>query len=199
MVFSRAPRTANFASIQAASYAVADGDLPPELACPRRPRGPPSREVTVRAPPTGVVDVAGVAAQCGNDAVCVLPLGTTLRVDGSLDVGALVVRGAVEWTDGTQAPPRAVVCAGYVAVEGHGRWDMDLQEKEAAIYIKDNGAVHEGLRSRAFGSHAASDGDYPTILVNGRELVRTWTLLSSPLQSGDGRMTLMHDARLMGW
>jgi hypothetical protein len=111
----------------------------------------------------------------------------------------LVVRGVVEWNDITQINSRAFVCAGYVAVEGHGKWDMDLQSKSAFIYIKDNGAVHNNLRSRAFGSYAATDSDYPIIDINGREMVRTWSLLSDPIGISDSKMTLMHDANLMGW
>ena len=73
------------------------------------------------------------------------------------------------------------------------------QEKDAFIYIKDNGAVHDKLRSRAFGSYAYAEGDYPMIDINGRELVRTWSLLADPVRSGDEKMKLMHNAHLMGW
>ena len=76
---------------------------------------------------------------------------------------------------------------------------MDLQAKKAYIYIKDNGAVHDNLRSRAFGSHAATASDYPMIDINGRELVRTWSLLLNPIRSGDNKIALMHNAHFMGW
>ena len=188
----------NFDSIQAASYAVADGDLPLELNVCKNNQSPPTREVTIQAS-SGVVDSSTVSGQCGDDSICIIPIGTTLQVDTSLNLGALIVMGAVEWNDDTQVHPSAFVCAGYVAVEGHGKWDMDLQAKDAYIYIKDNGAVHHHLRSRAFGSYAATDSDYPMIDINGRELVRTWSLLSNPIQSGDDKITLMHNAHLMGW
>ena len=93
----------------------------------------------------------------------------------------------------------AFVCAGYVAIEGQGKWQMDIQSKNAFIYIKDNGAVHESLRERAFGSVAIDDVDYPIIDINGRNLKRTWSLLSDPLQQGDDRIKLMHNPKLMGW
>ena len=76
---------------------------------------------------------------------------------------------------------------------------MDLQAKDAFIYVKDNGAVHSNLRPRAFGSYASTDSDYPIIDISGRELVRTWSLLSNPIQRGDKRIMLMYNAHLMGW
>ena len=140
-----------------------------------------------------------VSGQCGDNSTCIIPIGMTLQVDTSLNLGALIVRGTVDWNDDTQVNPSAFLCAGYVVVEGHGKWDMDLQAKDAYIYIKDNGAVHNHLRSRAFGSYAATASDYPIIDVNGRELARTWSLLSYPIQSGDNRIALMHNANFMGW
>ncbi|KAL9179269.1 hypothetical protein ACHAXT_008559 [Thalassiosira profunda] len=189
---------ANFDAMQAASYAVADGDLPFELDVCKNDGLAPSRAVTVQAP-TGIVDSATVAAQCGIDSVCTIPIGTTWLFDSSANLGALVVQGAVEWTDETQVSASAFLCTGYVAVEGQGSWEIDLQEKDAFIFIKDNGAIHHHLRSRAFGSYAATASDYPIIDIKGRELVRTWSLLSDPLQSGDDKMNLMHNAHLMGW
>ena len=188
----------NFDSMQAASYAIADGDLPLELnVCKNDNNSPPTREVTIQS--DSVVDSSLISGQCGTDSVCIIPIGTTLQVDTSLNLGALIVRGAVEWSDDTQVHPSAFLCAGYVAIEGSGMWDMNLQVKDAFIYIKDNGAVHHHLRSRAFGSYAATDSDYPMIDINGRELVRTWSLLSTPVQSGDAKIALMHNAHLMGW
>ncbi len=70
---------------------------------------------------------------------------------------------------------------------------------KAYVYIKDNGAVHGVLRSRAFGTAATNPGDYPVIDIRGREMSRTWSLLSRPIVVGDGKMTLMHHANLMGW
>ena len=194
----RTSSTAKFDAMQAATYAVADGDLPPELDVCKNDNIVPTRKVTVEVP-TEVVDSSTVAAQCGDDSVCLIPFGTTFRVDRSINLGALVVEGAVEWTDETQVSPRAFLCAGYVAVEGNGLWNMNLQEKTVYIYIKDNGAAHDHLRSRAFGSYAATAGDYPIIDITGRELVRTWSLLSNPIQTGDDMMELMHNAHLMGW
>jgi hypothetical protein len=205
---------ANFNAMQAASYAVADADLPSEMhACMGSdPNIPPTRDVTVVPSPTsgGVVTPSEVASQCGRDSVCVVPHGATLRmivrggVAAGLDLGALVVRGVVEWHVDDGAPPEQVsfLCAGYVAVEGLGRFELDARYgngSRAYVYIKDNGAVHGVLRSRAFGSSVASPSDYPVIDVAGREMARTWSLLSRPIVVGDDGMTLMHDANLMGW
>ena len=74
-----------------------------------------------------------------------------------------------------------------------------LPRKNSWIYIKDNGAVHNQLRTRAFGAVAMNPGDYPILDVQGRELTRTWSLLSSPMKNGDVTMKLLHKPDLMGW
>lgn len=122
------------------------------------------------------------------------------QVTSDLNVGALVIRGSLEWTDTTQLASHAFLCAGYVAVEGDGSWDMTIQQKYAWIYIKDNGAIHSSLRSRAFGAAADDNSnDNPLIHVKGRELIRTWSLLAKPLQLGDSTMELLHHPNMMGW
>jgi len=156
-------------------------------------------QVTVRASTNGFVDSNLVSEQCGDHSICTIPFGTTFQVNSSINLGALIVRGVVEWNDSTQVDERAFLCAGFVAIEGHGKWEMDLQNKDAFIYIKDNGATHDHLRSRAFGSVAMMDSDYPVIDINGHELKRTWSLLSEPLRHGDETVKLMHDPNLMGW
>ena len=197
--------TENFDSIQAASYSVIDdpvANLPPDLlsVCKDKGINPPAREVVVQTNATnGLINSSTVSTQCGGDSVCVIPFGTTLQVDADLSLAALIVKGVVEWTDVTQVNPSAFMCAGYIALEGFGKWEMDVQTKDSFVYIKDNGAVHSKLRSRGFGSIALNTGDYPTIDINGRELARTWSLLSKPLQQGDDTVQLMHNPNFMGW
>ena len=175
--------------------------MPPDLLSVCKDKGivPPTREVVVQADSSGHINSSTVSTQCGGDSVCVIPFGTTLQVDTSLSLAALIVKGVVEWTDDTQVNPSAFMCAGYIAVEGLGKWEMDLQSKDSFVYIKDNGAVHPMLRSRSFGSAAMNIGDYPTIDISGRELSRTWSLLSKPLQQGDDTVQLMHNPNFMGW
>ena len=175
--------------------------MPPTLlsVCHEKGIDTPVREVVVQADSSGLVNSAAVSAQCSSDSVCVIPFGTTFQVNTSVNLAALVVKGDVEWSDNTQIDPSAFICAGYIAVEGLGKWEMELQSKDAFIYIKDNGAVHPKLRSRSFGSVAVDDVDFPIIDINGRELARTWSLLSKPLQQGNGRINLMHNPDLMGW
>lgn len=43
------------------------------------------------------------------------------------------------------------------------------------------------------------ESDYPVIDIQGRELTRTWSVLAKTLQPGDTRISMMHDANLMGW
>ena len=73
-----------------------------------------------------------------------------------------------------------------------------LADKRAYIYIKDNGARHNVLGTRAFGS-IGSETVKPTIDIAGRPLRRTWTLLSKSLQPWDQSMKVIHDPRMMGW
>lgn len=147
---------ANFDAINAAAYSVVK-DSPESLpagllaACANSGESPSSTEVTVQADLFGIVTSSTVSAQCGSNSICIVPFGTTFQVDGSINLGALVVRGEVEWTDATQPSQDAYLCAGYVAVEGQGSWSMNLQDKGAVVYIKDNGYAHGHLRSRAFG------------------------------------------------
>jgi hypothetical protein len=194
--------------MQSKTYAIASSNLPFEMNFCKNNNVQPTRNVVVVAPPGsgGIVTASEVSAQCGGDSVCIVPSGTTLWMVGvnGLNVGALIVRGVLEWNDnesalGGRGPPALFLCAGYVAVEGRGRFAMDLQIKSGYVYIKDNGAVHAHLHSRAFGSVATSTGDYPVVEISGRELARTWSLLSKPLFVGDTKMTLMHNANLMGW
>lgn len=185
--------------MQASTYAVANDDLPTEMNVCKINSFPPTGQVTVQAFNGAAVTSSTVSAQCGTNSICTIPLGVSLQVDTSLNLGALIVKGTVEWNDDTQVNSSAFVCAGYIAVEGQGKWEMDIQVKDAYIYIKDNGAVHTKLRSRAFGTWAETSSDYPMIDITGRDLARTWSLLSVPVQSGDTMIKLMHNAALMGW
>ena len=147
---------ANFNAIVSATYSVvkdSPGTLPPNLlsTCGNIGAVTSTGNVTVQADATGIVSSSIVSAQCGNDSVCIIPFGTTLQVDTSLNLGALIVRGIVEWNDSTQSSDSIFLCAGYAVVEGLGKWDMDLQNNDAVIYVKDNLFEHHHLRSRAFG------------------------------------------------
>ena len=147
---------ANFNAIVSATYSVvkdSPGTLPPNLlsTCGNIGAVTSTGNVTVQADATGIVSSSIVSAQCGNDSVCIIPFGTTLQVDTSLNLGALIVQGIVEWNDSTQSSDNIFLCAGYVVVEGLGKWEMDLQNNDALIYVKDNSFEHHHLRSRAFG------------------------------------------------
>ena len=145
-----------------------------------------------------------VQSQCGTDTICIIPDGVTLKIDGNLNVGALIVRGVLEWTISTQSSSDQFLCGGYVVVENSGSFEMDLNSstsnKKGWIYIKNNGAVHPELRSRSFGtSKQRYSSDNPTMEIRGRELSRTWSLLSEPLYPGMNTMKLLHDPAQMGW
>ena len=95
------------------------------------PTSTPTQEVTVQSSAdtnnNGIVTSSDVASQCGDNTICIIPFGTTWIVDNSINLGALIVRGSVEWYDSTQVLDNAYLCAGYVAVEGNGSWDMKVR------------------------------------------------------------------------
>lgn len=192
---------ANFNAIDAASYAAIDdplSDLPRDLLSECKGFGSQShfqdKAITVTGDALGNIYASQVMSNCQVDTLCVIPENVTLIMNDNLNLGALIVRGAVEWKD-ELSPVNSYLCAGYIAIEDRGSWDMKLQSKLAWIYIKDNGAYHPKLRSRSFGSV----GSNPMVNIEGRLLDRTWSLLSKPLVAGDEKMKLMHNAALMGW
>ena len=152
---------------------------------------------------------AAAQAACGSQSHCVVPPGVTLTMDGSLDVGALTVQGTLLWSDTSQSAAEQWLCAGFVAVETRGVFELDVTRGNAFIFIKDNGAAHPDLGVRSFGGSgvpglpcldAAGCGDGgPRVVVRGRALPRTWSLLSSPLPAGSAVMRLLHDPEAMGW
>jgi hypothetical protein len=155
-----------------------------------------------------VVSTSIVQRQCGTNTICIIPEGITLRMDGSLNVGALIIRGNLEWNDSTQNNTNDLfLCGGYAVVENNGSFGMDLgnnnnKNKKGWIYIKNNGAVHSELRSRAFGTFKEryNQNQNPIMMIRGRQdLKRTWSLLSEPLYKGDNTIKLMHSPSEMGW
>ena len=148
---------------------------------------------------SNIVTTADVESQCDLTSICIVPDGLSFQMTSNLNIGSLIIRGSLEWTDATQASSNAYLCAGYIAIEGTGQWNMNVQQKNSWIYIKDNGAVHNQLRTRTFGAVAMNPGDYPILDLQGRELTRTLSLLSSPLKNGDVTMKLLHKPDLMGW
>eukprot|EP00591_Stephanopyxis_turris_P017726 CAMPEP_0195538828 /NCGR_PEP_ID=MMETSP0794_2-20130614/49734_1 /TAXON_ID=515487 /ORGANISM="Stephanopyxis turris, Strain CCMP 815" /LENGTH=1792 /DNA_ID=CAMNT_0040672837 /DNA_START=109 /DNA_END=5487 /DNA_ORIENTATION=- len=201
---------ANFDLIDAASYAAIDdpsgaSSLPSDLLaqCKKENNGVRvDSEINVDASPTdgsNIILSSNLSSQCQSNSICTIPPGVTLRMDSSLNVGALVVRGSLEWNDITQQQYSSIyLCAGFVAVEEGGAFRMDLQDQgnRGWIYIKDDGAVHPVLRSRSFGGV----GSNSIVEITGsRQLLRTWSLLSEPLRIGDRYMKLLHNPVYMGW
>jgi hypothetical protein len=135
----------------------------------------------------------------------VVPANTTLTVDGDLNLGSLLIEGTVLWTDDTQSTAEQWLCSGYVVVEGNGQFLMDVKDKNANIYLKDNGAAHPGnfggLGSRVLGGVHTADSapGFPRIDIEGRVMARTWSLLSSTATEGSTSLNLMHDVSEMGW
>jgi hypothetical protein len=166
----------------------------------------PTQEVYVNGGSTSVVSSLSVQEQCGVNTICIIPEGITLIMDGNLNVDALIIRGNLEWNDASQSESDLFLCGGYVVVENNGSFEMVLSNsgsnKKGWIYIKNNGAVHPELRSRAFGTFKEryNQDQNPIMLVRGRQdLKRTWSLLSEPLYKDDTQIKLMHSPTEMGW
>jgi len=199
-----------FQQIDDASYSAVDdptSSVPDDLLTQcKGDSDTPSVEVYVTAT-SGTISSSSVANQCGDNTICIIPSGIVIEMNHSLNVGALIVRGSLEWNVATTGNTNGVaqtiyLCAGYVAVEDNGSFVMDVQQpgQSAWIYIKGNGALHPSLRTRGFGGVAnQNSNDNPIIDIQGRKLTRTWSLLSTPLLQGETTMRLMHNPTLMGW
>ena len=191
-------------ALAAASYQT---PLPDDLAaaCRGGPQAPAELRDCVL--PAGEVTAAEAQASCADAAcLCVVPEGTTLRLDGTLKVPALKVLGALLWEGGGVAAAPRWLCAGYVVGEDNGSVQIiadgpELERSAAVVYVMDNGAAHAVVGKRAFGAvhTAASEPGMPLIELVGRPLLRTWSLLASTVQSGARELSLMHDAEQMGW
>ena len=155
----------------------------------------PTTTVEITAP-TSIL-ASELAFQCSENDICIVGSGVSLFMDSSLIVGALIVKGNLTWNDNTQVSDTQYLCGGYIVVEDQGHFHLKT-EKKAWIYIRNNGAVHPGLRTRALGSDARGGGN-PKLEIEGRELQRTWSLLSSPMTLGSTTMKLLHSGPAMGW
>ena len=183
-------------------YAAADdreSNVPPTLlpTCKDSPPVVNPSGVTICST-TSTITASSIASQCDASTICTIPAGVTLEMDDNLHVAGLVVRGAVLWTDATQMSNGDLgiyLCAGYIAVEAPGSWYMNLQENDGWIYLMNKGMTHATLRSHSFGGIGAGS----RLEVIGRNMERTWSLLSDALKVGSSSMKLLHDPRLMGW
>ena len=193
--FRQADDAAYAAALPTLEAAAHDAPRPPglEAAC----AGQPSAAVTSATVtlPGGSISASTAQQQCDAAAVCVVPEGTTLVMDGSLDVGALVVRGQLVWDDSTQAADAQWLCAGYIAAERSGSLHVDVVNRRAFIYLKANELTHASLGVRALGGI----GQASSVRIRGRPLRRTWSLLAEPAHAGDTSVALLHDASAMGW
>ena len=230
---------ATFEQIMAASYSQVDDTSPENTGLHRPPaalleqcknRGkttPPTQEITVRRlnHNNPIVSSSSVQQQCGTDTICIIPHAVTVQMDTNLNVGALIIRGGFDWTMNTtpEDDPVLFLCGGYIVVEHNGAFDMELDTTEHTgwIYIKNNGASHPQLRSRAFGtykahqhrrleeleedhqdaatSHTTHPEETPTLILKGRTLARTWSLLAAPVSAGMTTLQVLHDPIAMGW
>ena len=69
---------------------------------------------------------------------------------------------------------------------------MNLNNKKGFIYIKNNGAKHPTIFTRALGAY--NNGQ---LNIVGRKLTRTWSLLSEKAFYGMGSISLAHNPQDM--
>lgn len=120
-----APYLGSFQSLTSDSYSELDSpSAPSSLAAACANKGVAVSALStlperVLSADGAVINTAAAAAQCAGDVVaCVVPNGMTLRMDASLDLTALIVRGALLWDETTQRAPEQWLCAGFIAIEG---------------------------------------------------------------------------------
>eukprot|EP00808_Paulinella_micropora_P018677 g74680.t1 len=161
--------------------------------------------------PPGLVSEDTLASQltvCSATNLCVVAAGATLTMDASLNLGALRVLGELVWSDESQAFNKEQwLCAGYVLSEANGVVNVTVLDahKKAYIYIKNNGANHDGpnhkLGYRFLGGLATAESlpGRPILDIHGRPVSRTWSQLAQPASLGDIGISLLHRPADMGW
>ena len=139
---------------------------------------------------------------CGTTNLCVLSEGSSLIMNGNLNIAALKILGTIYWNETSQTQPIQWLCAGYVALEQNGAFKLSLSSSsyKAIVYIKNNGAMHPTLRTRVFGAYNYDTSIAgPTIDISGRPMVRTWSLLYKTVPIGSNKIQLIHNPVDMGW
>ena len=205
---SEADYLANFNEITSNSYSAVNDPtiVPTSLVSQCRGSNPNGSEsppiITLTGTSGNTLSSMDAASQCGTSTTCILPSHLSLIMSSSLSLAAFVIQGTLEWNDSTQSSFHQWLCAGYIAVESNGLFNLRLESplKTAWIYIKDNGSIHSQLRSRAFGAVTSHGSlEKPTIDISGYDMVRTWSLLAKPMNIGDTQIYLMHDPERMKW
>lgn len=186
-----APYAAAFASLLAASHTASRPDALTQ-ACAEKGEVPASLQVEL---PVSVVTSSEAQLLCGPSSACLLPAGAHLLMDASLNVASLVVQGHLQWDDETQLANEQWLCAGFVAVETSGTFNLSVADRRAFVYIKDNAASHASLEVRSFGGVGPSS----RLLISGRPMRRTWSLLAEPVAALGTSLSLLHDPQKMGW
>jgi len=196
----------DFPTLMEKSYTMVDTDGPAALLtqCKNPPKQNPTGDVIVFSESVNISS-SEVQSQCGTSTTCILQGGLTLEMDAPLKVHSLIVKdgGKVLWTDTSHPENQRSIwlCAGYIAIESGGSFELNLQdeEKRAWVYIMNNGAFHPTLKSRSFGAVGNEGEDNMMINIQGRDLKRTWSLLQQPLLPGSRKMKLLHQPLEMGW
>jgi len=150
--------------------------------------------------PKGKLNAKFVQKLCNPRSLCIIPKNSIVSLNSNLNVGALVVKGKLIWSDLTQNKYKQYLCTGYILVQDNGEFNINLKYSNALIYIKNNGAKHDSILYKRFiGGINTNNQSYPIISINGRKLERTWSLLSDPITTNTNQIKLIHDPKKMGW
>lgn len=209
MAFDRhdeAQYLANFQSIVSASYSeLQNANAPSGLlsSCVNQGKlNSPLVDVTVSTDGAGVTEVSSIQVQsdCGYDSHCIIPPNAKLIMESDLNVGALTLDGGqLEWTDNTFGSNH-FLCAGYIIADGSSSlFNVGLQQSDSRgwIYLKNNGAVPNEIDKMGMRVLGTSNGG--NMIVKGRAMKRTWTLLKRGFSLGESQIELLHDVAEMGW
>lgn len=143
-----------------------------------------------------IINWSSYAATCG--LTCVIPSGTRVLLDTSMDVTSLTIQGELVW-DTTKS--NLVLSAGFAVCEDGGNFTLGTALSPmlfpATIYIKNNGASHVGLGARSFGGHTSTPTRGSNVMIYGKPLAKTWTLLTATANVGATSIQVA-DAS-MGW
>lgn len=137
-----------------------------------------------------------VQQDCGIDANCIIPQNVKLIMESDLNVGSLTILGELEWKDSSSS--NYYLCAGYILTDGSSSlFHVDLTSDSGWIYVKNNGAKPTNVNM--LGERVLGTDNGGNMIVRGRKIARTWSLLQRSFGFDEDVMALIHNVVEMGW
>ena len=134
---------------------------------------------------------------CKNGDACFVPDNEHWLLDWSPpNLSSLTIRGKLEWDTDTEG---LQLTAGHVLVEGNGSLEIGTTLKpmtrQATIYI----TAESGAEHTSFGQRFLAAKDHAQIVMHGRKLQATWSLLAEDVGAGSSTLMLRDDPVEMLW